>query len=131
MNDDAEYPVLKGTSLAYFNEWTGATWQLTEIQSSNNFVLAHIYAVPGVTPSTGYLVAIMGQAEYANTAAARAGAETEIWNLDVAGLPSAEFFPLATIIFQTSTNYSNAVASRTRTTDTGDDYVDWRPRLKS
>jgi len=130
MDDDAEYPVLKGTTYAYWNEWTGATWQRTEA-GNNNFVLAHIYAVPGVTPETGHLVSIMGQAEYTTIGNARAGAETELFDLDVAGLPSAEFFPVATIIFHTASTYSNAVASRTRTTDLGDDYIDWRPKLKS
>ena len=125
MDDDAEYPVLKGASRAQWNEWTGATWQLTEV-ANNDFVLAHIYSIPGVTPTTGYLVAVIGQADYGTLPAARAGALVELLALDLAGLPSPEFLPVATLIFQTGNGYANAVASRTRTTDAGDDYIDWR-----
>jgi hypothetical protein len=120
-----EFAVIKGTSRAYWNEWTGATWQRTEA-AQNDFVLAHLFAVPGLTPATGYIVSVMGQAEYGSQGDARAGAETELFALQLAGLPSAEFLAVGSIIFQTGTGNSNAVASRIRTTDSGDDYVDWR-----
>ena len=125
MNASDEFAVIKGTNRAYWNEWTGATWQRSEA-TQNDYVLAHIFAVPGITPATGYVVAIMGQAEYNSQNDARAGAETELFALQLAGLPSAEFLTAGSIIFQTGTGNSNAVASRIRTTDSGDDYVDWR-----
>lgn len=129
MDNTAEYPVLKGTTYAYYNEWTGATWQRTEA-GNNNYVLAHIYACPGVNETSGYYLAIMGQGDYTTINAARLGAETELFDLDFGSLPSVELFPVATMIFQTSSTYSNAVASRLRSTDLGDDYIDWRDRRR-
>ena len=125
MDDDAEYPVLKGPSRAYWNEWTGATWTLTEA-SNNDFVLAHLFAVPGTNEDSGRIVAVMGQAEYSTLGNARAGAEVELAQLQVDGLPTPEFVALATVIFQTGNGYANAVASRVRSTDAGDDFIDWR-----
>jgi hypothetical protein len=47
-------------------------------------------------------------------------------NLNTIGAPAQEFTPLYTLIFQTATAYSNDVQARIRTTDDGDDYIDWR-----
>ena len=65
---------------------------------------------------------------YATVSLARAGAETEINSLVFGNLPLEEIIPVATVIFQTSTSpsYDNAVKARTRTTDAGDNFVDWR-----
>lgn len=120
--DDTPFPVLKGAEQAYWNEDTGSAWQLTEV-ANGDFVLAHIYAIPGTNYDAGQYVAVMGQATYTNAVLARAGALTEIHNLSVGGLPTQEFVAVASIIFQTSKNYSNAVASRIVATDTGADYV--------
>jgi len=105
----------------YFNEWTGATWQLTEV-SNGDFVLYHVFAINGVTVGT---VSVVGQNEYGTVSSARAGASAEISNL-LSQLPFAEMIPLATIIYQTRDNYSNAVKARIRSTDTGEDFIDWR-----
>jgi hypothetical protein len=37
-----------------------------------------------------------------------------------------EIRPIASVIFHTSSSYDNDVKARVRSTDTGDDYVDWR-----
>jgi hypothetical protein len=91
-----------------------------------NYVLAHLWAVPGETPDTGAMIAIMGQEVYATGPEAQAAATTELTSLRIDRLPFQEFVPIATLIFQTATIYSNAVAARTLTTDEGGDYVDWR-----
>lgn len=39
---------------------------------------------------------------------------------------SLESVPIATVIYQTRTNYTNAVKSRIISTDEGFDYIDWR-----
>jgi len=111
------------TGRLVYNEFTGATWQLTTI-TNNAFVLCHVFAITGVS-GTDQTIAIVGQADYGTISLARAGAETEISSLLLL-FPSPEIVPVATLIFQTSGSYSNAVAARVRTTDTGDDYVDWR-----
>lgn len=105
----------------YYNENVGGVWQLTEV-SNSDYVLYHIFAVNGVDVGT---ISVMGQNEYGNTSSARAGASTEISNL-LSDLPFAEMIPLATIIYQTRDTYDNAVKGRIRSTDTGEDFIDWR-----
>jgi len=119
------YPVATtGTGRAAWNEYTGATWQVTEV-GNTNFVLMHYYATGDVTNP---IIGLMGQATYTTTAQARAGAETEINSLEFGQLATLtpEYVAMATVIWQTADSYSNAVQSRIRSTDTGDDYIDWR-----
>jgi len=105
-----------------YNQFTGATWQLTEVAEAK-FFLVHYFSTNDTTEP---VVGIQGQAEYNNIVSARAGAEEEISSLKFGQLPSAEFVPLGTVIYQTSTGYTNTPKTRIRTTDTGDDYVDFR-----
>ena len=60
--DAADSYVVKttGTGRAAWNEWTGATWQLTEL-TNNDFVLMHLFAIPGFTVKWAI---VMGQADY-------------------------------------------------------------------
>ena len=120
------FPVLTtGTGRAAYNQNTGGTaWTQTEV-ANNDYVLAHIYAFPGITPSAGYFVAVQGQGDYATLGAARDGADTELASLDLSGLPSVEFVPVATIILQTGDGKSNAVKSSIERTASGDDFVSW------
>jgi hypothetical protein len=113
-----------GTGRAAWNEFTGASWTLTEV-TNNDFVLVHIYATTDVaTPLIGFI----GQEDYPNLGAARDGAETEIRDLTYGGLATLipETVAVATFIFQTSDGYDNSVKSRIRTTEGGSDYLDWR-----
>lgn len=126
MDDDSSFVSRAAPAgRAYWNEWTGATWQLTEL-SNNDYVLAHIFAVPGPNETSGGIVVVAGQNDYATVVTAREGAETEILSLTTGLLPFTEFVPVATFIVQTATSYANAVKSRIISTDTGDEYVDWR-----
>ena len=95
---------------------------LTEI-GNNNFVCYHIFAVNDY--QYGFF-SIMGQAEYSTLVQARTGAENEIGNLITTGLPFAEFVAIATVIFQTSSGYANAVKARIRSDGNGNDYIDFR-----
>jgi len=111
--------------MAYNQDLGGGAWQLTEI-ANNDFGLCHVFATNDI--NNPYF-AIVGQADYGNVNAARAGANDEINNLVTSGLIFAEYIPIATVIFQTSNAYTggtNTTKSRVRTTDLGDDYVDWR-----
>jgi hypothetical protein len=116
--------VTTGTGRAAWNEEVGGVWQLTEV-GNNDFVLAHIFATGD---KTNPIIAIMGQEDYATTGQARDGAEVEIRQLQLGGLDdlSPEFLAVATVIYQTSNGYDNAVKSRVRSTDSGDAYIDWR-----
>ncbi len=105
----------------YYNENVAGTWQLTEV-SNSDFVLYHIFGFNGQTKNT---ISVMGQAQYGNVSAARNGANTEISNL-LGQLPFAEMIPLGTVIYQTRDTYTNSVKARVRSTDEGDDYIDWR-----
>ncbi len=125
METATDYIVTTGAStLAEWNEYTGGAWQKTECTSSN-FVLSHVFSTLDLDHP---IFIIMGQAEYATRNLARQGATTELLNLSVGGLSTlaAEWHPVATFIIQTKSSYANAVKSRVRSTDTGDDYVDWR-----
>jgi len=103
-----------------FNEWTGTTWQLTELVSGDYF-LVHYFATNDLySPVKG----IQGNSSYTNVTLARAGANDEIGTLT--GLPFQEFVPIGTVIFQTVTTYTNVPKARIISTDIGNNYVDWR-----
>jgi hypothetical protein len=130
MDDTRSFPVTnQGTvnDRVMWNELTGGSWQLTEVSANNQFVLAHVYAIPGLNPSTGNLVALVGQGEYANVATARDAAQEESQSLALDGLPSLEFVLVATLIVKTNATWSNTPKAGFVTVDaTGSDYVDWR-----
>jgi len=116
------FPVANaGTGRLAWNEFTGATWQLTEA-SNNSFVLTHIFATND--PDDPYM-AVVGEAEYGNINDARTGAANELAEINTEGLPTPESAWIATIIYQTSNSYGNTVKARIRTVD-GGDYIDWR-----
>lgn len=101
--------------------WLGA-WDIAEV-TNNGFVNYHIYAT---TEKDNPIVSFMGQVEYNNKNAAQDGAEEEINEISLGRLPTPEFRPLATVIFQTSNAYVNAVKARIVSTRDGSDYIDWR-----
>jgi len=122
-----DYPLVYGADYggirAAWNEFTGGgVWQLTEV-GNLQFVLTHYWATTDVNYP---VIGVCGQAAYSSVNAARLGATTELANLITSGLPFQEFTPLATVIFQTGNSYDNIPKSRIRTTDEGDDYIDWR-----
>jgi hypothetical protein len=110
---------LSNTLLAY-NNFNGTTWSLQEV-ANNNYVLVHVLAT---NDKVHPVIAILGTNEYNNSNAARTGATTELATLS--GLPFAELVPVGTVIFQTSSGYTNAIKGRIVSTDTGEDYVDFR-----
>jgi len=109
------------TGRLVWNEFTGGAWQLSTI-TNNDFVLCHVFST---NSKQDPVVAFLGQGDYGNISAARAGANTEISTI-ITNYPSPELIPIATVIFQTGNGYANAVKGRIRTTDEGEDYVDWR-----
>jgi hypothetical protein len=122
-----DYPFSLGTSpapLPEYNYVSGGSWTKAEITSSN-FVLVHLFATND--PSQP-VISIMGQAQYTTTNLARAGATTELYGLAMGVLASLtpEFIPIATLILEGRTSFTNAVNARFIQPETGVDYVDWR-----
>ena len=105
------------TRLAYDNSGT-----LTEV-TNNSFTLLHIFATNSYD---GKCISIVGQNEYLTKSDARDGAETELASLMLGGLPTEEMKPIGTIIYQTNNVYANDVKAKIVTTDSGDNYIDWR-----
>jgi hypothetical protein len=122
---NAGYSVLTTGSgrLAYndINAGGAGVWGQTEV-GNLDYVLYHIFAT---NDPVNTCISVMGQANYATLALARAGAVVEI-NTLIGQLPLPEFKALATFIFETSSSYGNAVKARIRTTDTGANFIDWR-----
>jgi len=116
----AAFARVTGTGRAAYNQWTGATWQLTEL-TNLDFCLMHLFAIPGITKSW---MLVMGANRYTTIVAARNAAPTEL--IGITGLPLLEFKSVASFIIQTANSYANAVKSRFREIDTGIDFIDWR-----
>jgi hypothetical protein len=119
-------PTRVALGVPQYNRYSGGNWTVEDVPV-NNFFLSHIFATNFVAdwqgnPMPKYLV-VVGEDVYLTKAAAREGANTEIANIVIGALPTAEFVPVATMIFKrTGTNsYGCAAIS----TDTGDDYVSW------
>jgi hypothetical protein len=108
------------TNRLMYNQNDGGDWKLTEA-TDNRFVLCHVFATTGKNTK---MYAIMGENQYNNANQARAGANTEISDLQLGTLPSVEMTPIATVIFQTG-DYTGFNAKIVQT-DEGEDYVDWR-----
>lgn len=110
-----------GGARAPYNSFLAGTWGFTEI-ANNSFGLVHILAW---NDTTSRVVAIQGQNAYASVALARDGAQVEIRQLKLDGLPTLEWCALYTLVFQTSSSYSNVPHIRWRFAEPLA-YVDWR-----
>ena len=126
MGAASSFPVLIGANgRAQWNDENGGNWRLLEV-GSGDFVLAHIYAMPGLSHTAGTWAVVMGQAVYSTASTARRGAITELAKLKLTGLPSAEFRAIATLLIETRNTFTNTVKSRIVALDTGDSKLDWR-----
>ena len=105
-----------------WNQNDGGNWILSEV-GNNDYVLVHYLATNDIRNP---IIGVTGQASYGTVGQARAGALVEVNNLVLFGLPFQEFVFIGTVIYQTVNTYSNVPKARTRTTDNGGDYVDWR-----
>jgi len=123
------YPIIySGDSSGYvgasgllpYNQWTGTTWQLTQLADADH-VLVHYFATNDINHP---FVGIHGINKYATITLARAGANEELSSLS--GLPFQEFVPIGTVIFQTDLAFTNTPKAAVRSTDLGTSYVDWR-----
>jgi hypothetical protein len=109
-------------TLPKYNLNTGGTWSQPTI-TNGNLVLVHVFATNDADQP---FIAIMGENQYATNTSAREGANNEMNDLYLTGLPFAEFVAVATFILQGNTGYANTPNARYISTDLGDDFVDWR-----
>ena len=79
----------------YWNEWTGATWQLTLTTASTDYTIYHFLATNDIAYP---VVKIIGQSVYGSSSDARAAIEDEINTISLSGLPTPEFSFLYSII---------------------------------
>ena len=108
-----------------FNEWTGVTWQLTEVEN-NRYFFTHILATNDIRNP---IVALQGIQQYQNKPQSQTEAKSELATF--AGLPFAEFYPIATLICESRDAYANTPKVRFVPTNEGQDYIDWRDNESS
>jgi len=127
VNGFSVYNADSPTGRLYYNENNSGNWQLTEVPEGD-FVLYHVFAT---TDRNHPMVVIMGQETYSSKRKARAGAKVEVESLVLQRVLFPEARPIATVIFQTDKDYTNSVKARIVSTDTGDNYIDWRNEVIS
>lgn len=115
-------PVKLDAGVPQYNSFDGWSWGQTGVDNTK-FFLMHIFATGD--PIFGSVFAIQGEEQYDTQTTAREGALAEIAALTTAGLPMPEFVALGTVIYQYADAYTNDYNCRIRTTDAGDDYVNW------
>lgn len=112
------------TSRAAYNQFTGGVWTQTEVSANSNYVLAHVCAT---TSHVNPVIFIQGEVEYNTLAQATAGAATEVNALSLANLPFEEFKFICTVIYQTSSLWTNnAVRSKIVNNNAGFTFTDFR-----
>ena len=107
-----------------YNLNTAGTWSQSDVGQSN-YVLVMLFAT---TDPSNPVIAIQGQNSYGTSSDARTGATTELQTLITNGLPTPEMVPLYTLIYQTSSSWTNS-SKRCKivVVDTANDnYIDWR-----
>lgn len=109
-----------GSGRAAYNAQVSGVWSRVEV-GNNQFVLAHLFALPGLTRK---LFILMGRAVYNNINSMRANAAKEI--LGINDLKFLEYKSIATFAVQTSNSYTNAFKSRIVSVDSSTPFEDWR-----
>lgn len=94
--------------------------------NSGNYVWYHLFAVGTFDPANG-LCTFVGRSQYTTTNLAYAGLSADIIAIQQNGLPSPEFKAIASFLFETKSNFSNAVKGRLIAADIlGSAFKDWR-----
>ena len=96
-------PYLFTATNILYNQYTGATWQLTQSTNNGRFINYYVCATPSLN-STYRFIIIPSQLEY--TSLANAQNET-LLNLDLVGMPFQEIAPLWQITYQRQGSYDN------------------------
>ena len=98
------FPFAFGTTYPSYNQWTGATWQLTELGGGTGvkYVNYFICATTAVTPAAASAFFIPGQTEHTTLAAAAA---ESLQSLSLGTLPFEEIAPLYKVTMAAHTSY--------------------------
>lgn len=106
-----------------YNQDTGSGWQLTELNSGDEYLI-HVMAWNDIRHR---LVGVIGQRSYSGTTEVRNGAINELRDLSFSGMPFPEFKPLFSLLCDTNVGFNNDAKSRYIETAGGEPaYVDWR-----
>ncbi len=84
-----------GSSYAYWNEWTGSIWQLTESASSTDYI---IYFSAWTNDTNNPVKKLVGQKTYSSRNAAREGLQLELTAIKMQGLPGTEIYSVIAYI---------------------------------
>jgi len=98
------YPYFINANVIRYNEYTGSTWQLTNIPSNDTWVNYYVLATNSITPNFGTVI-IAGQ--YTHTSLSNAQAES-IADLDLTGLPFKETITIAKVTHRRDNTYNVA-----------------------
>jgi hypothetical protein len=102
-------PLKHAANQVQYNQWTGATWQLTGV-TEDNFVNYWVFAVPGL-PGQPQIVTIAGQGIYPTEDAASA---VNIATLSWGTFPFQEAAPLYQVILRYNATAPSAYANTPR-----------------
>lgn len=118
-NAGFSFPV-GATPLPQYNEFTGATWQLTEI-GSGDYMNLHIFTNGDID---GKPFVLLGTSSYTNASTANAGQADELTAI-LGNLPAPEFVLIGSVIIEGKTSFTNSVQARVVENDNGDNYTNW------
>lgn len=94
--------------------------------SDGNYVWYHIFTSGNITPNL-CSISIPGNDQYTTKQLAYSGLTSDITTVMSLSLPNIEFVPLASMLVQTSSSYTNIVKSRFVDANTiGETFYDWR-----
>lgn len=108
-----------GTGLPAYNQLVGNDWQLTEV-TNNQYFFVHYLATNDIFNP---VVGILGIDEYQNKPQGQESASIEFNQLT--GLPFQEYVPLATVIFEARSVFTNTVKAAITSTSDGAEYINW------
>lgn len=113
--------IYDGINTIKFNPLIGNEYSLQNA-TEGSYILMHVIAI---NETSSKVAVFVGNNEYTDIDTARQSASTELEK--ISGLPMAEFVPIGTVIFQTSSLYTNTTKARTIAVDeSGSTYVDFR-----
>jgi hypothetical protein len=99
-------PVYKATNRLYYNQYTGGSWQLTEV-SEGYFTVIWIYATNNENEP---IIAIMGQNQYNNETDAKVNFVES--SISFGNLPFREMKCIYRLIYKTSSTYTNSFGAK-------------------
>lgn len=108
------------TRIGYNEEISTDNYVVTEA-TEGRFVFTHVFAIPDTRHP---IIGVVGSGQYLDAQLAIDAAQSEFIKLKDKFFKDA--VAIATVIYQTSSSYTNTVKARIRRTSTGGDYIDWR-----